>query len=1154
MEIFNIDIYMDRLYNLYRFDDAVTLNFYRRVHMKTLFNDGWSFKKTDVNCGYGCAMSEEGWARVDIPHDWLIWQTKDLYQTSMGWYKKFFELSDTDKTRKLYFEGVYQDCTVYVNGKEAGEWKYGYSSFEIDITDFVCKGKNEIVVQVRHEAPNSRWYSGAGIYRDIYMIEHESAYIVSDSVYFSAFKDHGVWNINLFCETEKMTNDCKVRYVIKDMDGNIFVNILDSDGKITDFSVDGAKAWDIDDPYLYTLETSIEKDGKILDSVSCKIGFREIEFTADKGFFLNGRHVKLHGVCNHHDLGALGAAVNRTAIKRQLEIMKEMGVNAIRTSHNMPAVELMELCDEMGILVDSEAFDMWELKKTDYDYARFFDDWYKIDVASWIRRDRNHPSVIMWSVGNEIYDTHASDRGAQVTKMLCDEVRVHDYLKNAYTTMGSNYIPWEGAQKCSGMLDVAGYNYCEYLYDEHHEKYPHWCIYGSETASRVQSRSVYHFPRAAAYITHDDKQCSSLGNCRSGVGDRTAQTSIIADRDTGFCAGQFIWTGFDYIGEPSPYSTKNSYYGQVDTAGYKKDSFYLYQAAWTDKIVLKLMPYWDFNDGQLIDVVVYTNQPQVELFINGRSLGKREVKGNYSADWQLPYEKGEIKAVAYDNNGNVVAEDVQRSFGETASVKLTPDKSVLKADGTDLVFVDISAYDKDGNFVANARNRMNVTVSGAGRLVGLDSGDSTDYDEYKGTSKKLFGGRLMAVIAAKNIAGTVSVMVTSEGLSEAKTELEVAEAEFVRGTSDAFTENICSEENTEIPVRKIEICADVQKLDANRDTAIVKAKIYPENATHEIEWCAVTINGVETNIASVESEGNEVSVKAMGDGVFRLRCYSRNGKPYPETISELEFEIEGMGNVTVNPYEALVKGSLYNASKKLLNEVTNGGVNIERDGRNAVGFRNVDFGKTGTNGFTVSIINWHSDDPIKFTLWLGMPWEDNAEKVGEFTYQANFVWQTYIENSYKLDKRISGMHDVCFEFEECDKRISFGGFIFDGMSYEKVSAVDYTTMWGDTYKITEEMIEGIGNNVFIEFENFDFTKGTKSVTLCGRTRNANDSIHLHFRNDSGVVREILEFPHSDDIIEKNFEIGNISGKHNVRFEFLPGCDFDFVDFKINPMD
>lgn len=1123
--------------------------------MKKLFNDGWSFKKTDIDLPYEEALKNEGWKRVDIPHDWLIHQVADLYETSAGWYRKVFSVKDAKPVRIIRFEGVYMDTEVYVNGKKAGEWKYGYSTFEFDITALLLTGENEIVVKVSHRAPNSRWYSGAGIYRNVYLIEHEGAHIKSDSVYFSSEQNGADWNVRLFCEAEGVSDELSVCYTLKDENGTLLTVSGAPDAELTG-TVNNPRLWDTETPNLYTLETRLFNDGKETDSTTCKVGFRTIEFKPDSGFWLNGKNIKIKGVCLHHDLGALGAAVNKAATRRQLSAMREMGANAVRTSHNMPSTELMDLCDEMGMLVDSEAFDMWELKKTDYDYARFFDDWYKKDVASWVRRDRNRPSVILWSVGNEIYDTHASARGAEVTRLLCDEVRLHDYNHNAFTTIGSNYIEWEGAQNCAHEIEAVGYNYGEYLYNAHHAKYPSWCIYGSETASRVQSRGIYHFPKSAAYITHDDLQCSSLENCRAGLTERTAQTSIIADRDTPFCAGQFIWTGSDYIGEPSPYSTKNSYYGQIDTAGFKKDSYYLYQAAWTDKTILHLLPCWDFNDGQLIDVMVYTNQPFAELFLNGKSMGKKAVDGIYSADWQIPYEKGEIKAVSYDKDGNVTFEDCQKSFGEPAAIRLTPDKTALNADGEDMIFLDISAYDADGVFVANARNRVTVEVTGAGRLVGLDSGDSTDYYEYKATSKRLFSGKLLAMIAGKNYDGEINIKVTSDGLPDALLTLNAYGAAFPEGASDAFEENTPSVKTKDFPVRKIELFAAKSHFDSGLAETEVKAKILPENASYDAEWAAVTETGVITNIAEVKGDNGGATVRVCGDGRFRLRCYCRNGKPHPDVISELEMDVSGLGSVVINPYASLIKGSLYNISLAQLDEVSEGGVKIGNDNRNIVGFKNVNFGRGGSDCFTVNIINWHNNDEIRFSLWSGIPHEDGSEKLGDFVYRADFIWQTYIPNSFRLERKLRGVKDLCFEFEPGNKRIYFGGFEFEGgeEAYSEISACDSSNIRGDSFEKTADAIEQIGNNVFMDFDGFDFTRGIKSITVKGRTRNANDSVHLRIIGGNREIKEILEFTKSGEYVEKTFEIGSIEGIADVKFDFLPGCDFDFMSFKFNALD
>jgi beta-galactosidase len=360
--------------------------------------------------------------------------------------------------------------------------------------------------------------------------------------------------------------------------------------------------WDIDSPNLYFLKSELSLNGEVIDAAETRFGFREIQFTQNDGFFLNGRRVKLCGVCQHHDTGALGAVADKDAIKRQLLLLREMGVNAIRTAHNPPAAVFMELADTMGFLVMSELTDMWQLPKTEYDYARFFDGWVEKDAASWIRRDRNCPSVIMWSVGNEIYDTHADfEAGAATLKKLMALVSEHDPDTHARVTLGSNYMPWENTQKCADIIKLIGYNYAEYLYGEHHSAHPDWLIYGSETGSTVQSRGVYHFPYSKPLLADDDMQCSALGNSSTSWGAKSVEAFLTDDRDAEFSLGQFVWTGTDYIGEPTPYQTKNSYFGHIDTAGFPKDSFYVIKSAWTDykkAPFVHIFPYWDFSRGQ----------------------------------------------------------------------------------------------------------------------------------------------------------------------------------------------------------------------------------------------------------------------------------------------------------------------------------------------------------------------------------------------------------------------------------------------------------------------------------------------------------------------------------------------------------------------------
>lgn len=1125
--------------------------------MRKLFNDNWLFAKTEADSNREADFSGE-YAPVHIPHDWLIYNTSALYETSYGRYKKTYDFGKVSgRSFRLYFEGVYMNSTVYINKKAAFDWKYGYSSFEADITDFLHDGENEIAVLVRHEAPNTRWYSGAGIFRDVYLIETPESYLRTDGVYFHTDKTDSGFDVSISAETEK-PDGCTVRFELSAKDSTLLYSgeIPADDICETAFSLDNVDKkyiWDISAPNLLTLSVLLIKDGQEIDRIVQRVGLREIRYLPDSGFYLNGRHIKINGVCLHHDLGCLGAAFNKSAARRQLEKMLEMGANSVRTSHNMPAKAFMELCDEMGILVDSEAFDMWERPKTEFDYARFFDDWYKKDIASWIRRDRNHPSVIMWSVGNEIYDTHVSPRGAEVAKMLHTAVRENDPKKNAPTTIGSNYMPWEGAQNCAKEVDLAGYNYLERLYEEHHKAYPDWCIYGSETTSGVKSRGVYHFPREAAFMTHADLQCSSLGNCRAGASAETAQHVIAMNRDIDVCAGMYIWTGADYIGEPSPYSTKNAYFGNIDTAGIEKDSFYLYKAAWTDEPVLHLFPYWDFNDGQLVDVLAYTNLEEAELFVNGRSCGKQK-PSDYTAVWQIPYEKGEIKVVAKDKNGAEYT-DMKHSFSDSAAIKLEAYRDTAAANGEDIAFVVISTVDKDGFAVENARDRIFLDIEG-GRLVGFDNGDSTDYDSYKCTSRRLFSGKAAAYIAAPSEPGEIRVKAYANGLEGAELTISAVQSEVRDGIS--MDERITEKpDNSETPLRKIELTRTTGSVltPENNECRIIAA-LYPASASYkDVVFSVVTNSGIETNIAEVNADGLNAVLKANGDGSFRLRCYSLNGRAQPEIISELEFTAEGFGQASVNPYEFL-PACLYNDSISLMDEVQRGGVNIRRD-NNIVGFTKTDFGRYGTDSFLIRVINWHSDAPFNFRLWLGKPDESGAVCLGDFTYQADFEWQTYKDNYYKLENRICGMQDLYFEFDKNDLRVDFGGFVFEPKikAYEKINAADNDMLHGDTFEIVGNAIHKIGNNVFMDYDGMDFSKGTKSITVTGRTRHDNDSVHVHFVTEDGVAaQEIIEFPGSGDIISVTHELPDIRGKGTVKFIFLPGCDFDFDSFEIEPND
>ncbi len=1140
----------------------------KNMNKKELFNDGWEFAKTSLDGNDYSLLSFEP---VDIPHDWLIYDTLNLYENSIGWYRKKIFFSKVDNQILLCFDGVYMDSSLYVNHQYIGEWKNGYSSFEYDITDAVVEGENEILVKVVHQSPNSRWYSGAGIYRNCWLKTRNKQHIVTDGVYISTKREQNEWQIEIDTEVNN-DNEVVISHTLMSKNKIIATSrdkvapTLSTTVNQQVLEVKNPSLWSTEDPNLYNLKTQlylVHRDDndrlEEIETLTQKVGFREIQLDSSLGFHLNGRKMKLNGVCEHHDLGALGAAFNKTALKRRLVILKEMGVNAIRTAHNMPAKELMELADEMGFLVVTEAFDMWERSKTPYDYARFFKEWAHLDVKSWVKRDRNHPSLLMWSIGNEIYDTHADQRGQEITQMLIDYVRLYDPRENASVTIGSNYMPWDNAKKCADLVKVAGYNYAEKYYHKHHEEHPDWIIYGSETASIVQSRGIYHFPFEKSILADDDEQCSALGNSSTSWGAKSAEACILAERDTPFSLGQFIWTGFDYIGEPTPYHTKNSYFGQIDTATFKKDSYFIYQSAWTDyktAPMVHIFPYWNFNKGQMIDVRVCSNAPKIELQLNGRKIGTHDIDHENGVDligwWKIPYEDGELKAIAYDESGKVIATDVRRSYRDPKEICLNPDKENLKANGTDLIFIEITMKDENGNPVEDATNRVVVKVTGAGRLIGLDNGDSTDYDQYKGVSRRLFSGKLMAIIASTLEPGKIQVEVSSKGLVNQFVELESFPTNSQFGISASMKNQelpIVGGDKEEIPVRKIELISDSgQVFDKSNTEMIVRAKLFPLDTSYqEVEWSVVNDGGITSNISKVEPLGQKVKVTALGDGDFRLRCTSKNGSEKTKLISELEFRAEGLGKAYKDPY-GFISAGLYDYSK---GDVSNGnerGVATSRDGETQVGFREIDFGAYGSDVITIPIFAL-SSEKYSLQIWEGMPDEDDSELLANVIYQKPSKWNVYQEETYTLSKKLRGITSLCFVLNQ---KVHIKGFTFEkkNKTFEKNIATDCTHIYGDTFTLTENSVEGIGNNVSLEFEDMDFTsEGATKLTIFGRSHNDKNTIQISFENDRGESKQIIEFTKSDEYEERVFELEKMTGKQKITFIFLPGCHFDFGWFR-----
>lgn len=1132
------------------------------------------------------AQNDSRFYPVNLPHDWLIANSADHYENSEGWYQKTISSdilpfdASSDDDWLLYFEGVYMDCTIFVNGMQAGEWKYGYSSFEVRLTPFLKTGENTILVHVRYQSPNSRWYSGAGIYRSVWLKKVPAVHIASDGIAAETHRlENGKWSLCMHTTLEKegvqlsandffaSENDNKstslsLSFCVQTLDGTVILSEIQEDTPVT---LTNIKPWDINKPNLYKIVCTLSENGTAIQTETITTGFRTTRFDTNEGFFLNDVHIKLKGVCQHHDLGALGSAVNRSAIKRQLTILKSMGVNAVRTTHNMPAVELLELADEMGILIVDEAFDMWEMSKTTYDYARFFKEWSSRDVKSWICRDRNHPCVILWSIGNEIYDTHANEHGQEITRYLKEQVLLHDPYGHALPTIGSNFMQGENARKCADILKIAGYNYAERLYNKQHSDHPDWVIYGSETSSTVQSRGIYHFPLAKPLLTDDDGQCSSLGNSTVNWGAKNQQFCAVSDLHMPFSLGQFLWSGFDYIGEPTPYQSRNSFFGQIDTAGFPKDAYYFYQSVWTDaktNPMIHILPYWDFNPDQMIDVRVYTNAPKVALFLNGTLIGEKTLahteEDNMIADWQLPFEAGTLKAIAYDENGVEIARDEASSFGDAAFLHLTANRSQVTADGSELIFVTIDALDTDGHAVANANNRVHVTVTGEGMLAGLDNGDSTDCEPYKGDCRRLFSGKLLAIIAPSLTAGTITITASSDGLTSASLTVNTTsysessdekdpcaeDLHLMTITRDPLADSISSQ--SDIPVRKITLsCETFTHLTADAPSAVIYASVSPANATTQtLDWKVTNAEGVTVPYAILEPIDNtHVRIHALSDGSFFVRCSVTNGRGHTTLYSTLAFTATEIGTMNLNPYTFTV-GSLYSDSE---GEIANGnahGAATGSEGTTSITYGPFDFGTFGSDTVTIPIFETESR-PVDLTFIEGKTKTQSGTVLCRGHYDKKMIWDTYQEETFKLPKRLTGV--TTFTIQVTNRKLHIGGLSFKKLekAWSPLSVTDIDRIYGDAFCKTDDAITGIGNNVTIEYTDMDFGERTCVVIeITGRSPIEKNTIHVRTSNGTNETLNIAEFPYSDDYVTKRFPVNVLSGSQTVTLLFLPGSNFD----------
>ncbi len=1153
--------------------------------MKKLFNDSWKFAKFSTGTTFFEAKRKaECFHDVGLPHDWLIFDSRNLYESGMGWYRKVFFLEEIENRDViLRFEGIYMDCAVYVNNAFAGEWKYGYTTFEVDIGRFVHTGENEVFVSVNYRFPNSRWYTGAGIYRDVWLKILPKERIVSDGIYFSAKFENDTWNVCIDTEikTEQISG-LEVVYELAKICQNSRCTGFDDDEIRETFDkvslsgeggfehhvhqfrtvVKEALRWDVDSPNVYRLYAHLMRNGVLVHSDYSNVGFRTLEFTSDRGFFLNGIHRTLHGVCEHHDLGLFGSAFHKKALKRRFALLKEMGVNAIRSAHNMPAKEFMDLADEMGFLVVSEAFDVWELPKNEFDYSLYFHDWHERDICNWVRRDRNHPSLLLWSVGNEISDTHVSERGAEICKKLCKEVRKYDSRANAGTTIASNYMPWENAGLAADVVDAVGYNYGEKYYRDHHQKYPKRIIYGSETASIVSSRGIYHFPYHKEVLADEDFQCSSLGNSATSWGAKNMESCILADTENAFSSGQFIWTGFDYIGEPTPYHTKNSYFGQLDTAGLKKDGFYQYQAAWTDdksNPMIHIFPYWDFNDNQKIDVRICSNAVAAKLFLNNEWIGemrRNPDEGMLSGNVCLPYQKGILKALALDESENVIAFAERRSFGDASFLEAEISDTELSAGENDISYITVTAKDEAGNPVENANNLISIKVFGSGYLVGSDNGDSTDDTSYQSADRRLFSGKCVFVIKSGEEPGEIRFEISSPGVQGDAGKIKTVQGREIEGIAPnaylSFTGaagDAGENPNTRYSRTVKLYSSHGQHLHPKNNQTRVRAEIFPKGAKDDLIWSITDDAGIPVKFAELSEEIDEtaadcVCLKAISDGNFRLRCMSKSGTSKVRGISELEFCVSGFGTANTNPYE-FVSAGLYSFG---IGEIGNGnerGVATSRDSRTVVGFSDIDFGKNGSDEIDLDLFAL-TDEPYAFHIYEGNP-DEHGERIGTFIYQKSKMWNVYQRASWKLEKLLQGITEISFEVFA---KIHIKGFVFRKKEIcERIFTVnDCDRIYGDRFNKTQHAIRDIGNNVTLEFQDIDFSTSKRGkIRVFGHTDLEVNPILVHVSDDTSTMEYMVNFRNRDTFSDTNTDV--FRGVKHIRFVFLPGSQFDFIQFQ-----
>lgn len=803
------------LFTVMALSGAITVNLHAERIVTTL-NQGWEFTK-------GRPEALTVWQQVRVPHDWAIYgpfdRDNDLQTVAVeqngekektektgrtgglpfigkGTYRTVFEVPDTaNRNITLVFDGAMSNAHVKVNGKEVAYWPYGYNSFYVDVTDAVIPGDNNVIVELENFERASRWYPGAGLYRNVHVVNTDKIHIPIWGTYIttpSVSTEKASVRLEMEIDGTEKGDRIEVKTEIISPEGKIVASnnapfIAQGQIHSQNFLISQPELWSPETPRLYTARTKIEKNGNIVDCYDTRFGIRKLEYIPEQGFFLNGTIVKFKGVCNHHDLGPLGAAVNKSALRHQVELMKNMGANAIRTSHNMPAPELVELCDELGMMLMVEPFDDWSFRpKSPNGYGAFFNEWSEKDVTNMVKHYRNNPSVVMWSIGNEVPSQWGPD-GVKELTMLQDLVKSLDATRPV--TCGMDQIGSVLGNGFAASLDIPGFNYKPQYYKKAFEVLPQKMILGSETASTVSSRGVYHFPvsfeKEHNSVLHHDHQSSSYDN-ETCDWSNTPDIDFYMDEQP-WVLGQFVWTGFDYLGEPSPYDTDawpshSSVFGIVDLASLPKDRYYLYRSVWnTEDATLHILPHWNWKgrEGQVTPIFVYTSYPKAELFINGKSQGIREkndstLQTRYRLMWnETKYEPGEVKVVAYDVSGNKVAEKIMRTAGKPHHLVLTSNRQTLLADGDDLAYITVQVADKDGNIIPDDNRKVKFKVSGAGTFEATANGDPTCLMSFQNPEMELFSGAATAIVRSAAKEGDIQFTASANGVKPATLSLKV---------------------------------------------------------------------------------------------------------------------------------------------------------------------------------------------------------------------------------------------------------------------------------------------------------------------------------------------------------------------------------------------